>query len=56
MTTAIVILACGLALSLVANYIQHQWNLDLKEQLWKEQTWIDPVACVVDELDVPEIF
>lgn len=56
MQTAVIILSCALVLSLVANYIQHQWWLDLKEELWKSQTWIDPVACVTDELEIPDIF
>lgn len=53
MQTALVILACALILSLIANFIQHSWYMDMKEQLYKSEMWIDPVACIVDDLDIP---
>ena len=53
MQTAIVILACALILSLAANFVQYSWYMDTKEQLYKAEMWIDPVACIVDDLDIP---
>ena len=54
MQTAIVILAAALITSLIANYAQHQMYLDIKEQLYKAEMWIDPVACIVDDLDISD--
>ena len=54
MQTAIIILAVALAASLIANYAQRQMYLDIKEQLYKAEMWIDPVACIVDDLDISD--
>lgn len=34
-------------------WLMYQRNLDLKEQLWNAECWIDPITAVTDELDFP---
>ena len=47
---------CILVLLLMANtFFMNQRMLDMKHELWESYEWIDPVACVVDELEVPEL-
>ena len=49
-------LLCLAVLLLIINTVfMDQRILDLKHELWDSYDWIDPVACVVDDLEVPEI-
>ena len=55
MVIAMWLLCLAVLLLIVNTFLMDQRMLDLKHELWDSYEWIDPVACVVDELDVPEL-
>ena len=54
MTGAMCVLSVAVLLLIVNTYLMDQRILDLKHELWNSYDWIDPVSCVVDDLEMPE--
>ena len=54
MVGAMWLLSVAVVLLIVNTYLMEQRILDLKHALWDSYDWIDPVACVTDELEMPE--